>query len=202
MAGIDQREIVRCLRCRLNQFRTVSNFCRRCDFPLPPTPCSAPHISETVSEMAGATGDSARSVSECREQQHYLYSRRQMARSLPIGRKIRELRKGKKLTQHQMASKAGVPRTYISRIENARLLPGPLMLQRIADALHVAILELLPPRRIANGHLPSEADPFWTSLSSYFMQLRPRQMLLVLDRVRDMVAEKPIHSFTPALLAR
>ena len=101
-----------------------------------------------------------------------------------------------------MAIRAGVPRTYISRIENARLLPGPLMLQRIADALDVAILDLLPRRVNGNGDFSSSGDPFWTSLSSYFSQLRPREMLLVLDRVRDMVAESSIHSFSPAMLAR
>ncbi len=140
--------------------------------------------------------------SECKDQYNGLNSRSRTARDLPIGLKLRELRERRHETQQQMASKARVPRTYISRIENARLLPGPLMLRRIAEALEVAILDLLPRNGNGNGHCISAEDPFWTSLSSYFSQLRPREMSLVLDRVRVMVGEKSHHSFTPVMMAR
>lgn len=57
--------------------------------------------------------------------------------NLAIGRQLRAVRNQRHLTQRELARRARVPRTYISRIENDKLLPGPLMLQRIADALEV-----------------------------------------------------------------
>jgi len=124
------------------------------------------------------------------------HSRRKTARELTIGRKLRELRDQQHLTQQEMAAKAGVPRTYISRIENARLLPGPVMLRRIADALKVEILDLLPKRKGMAAGIPDE-DPFWTSLSGYFNQLHAQQMLLVLEHVRSMTTDSGSHSFLP-----
>jgi len=200
VAGIDPREVVRCRRCRLNQFRTRTNFCRRCDFPLPPTLPLELEISGPESEVQGADSSGILLPGDCNDSSEGHYTRSKTVRNLPIGHRILELRKWKELTQHQMACKAGVPRTYISRIENARLLPGPLMLERIAEALDVAILDILP--RNSNGLFPSESDSFWASLSSHFSQLSSRQMLLVLDRVRDMIAEKSHHSFLPAMMAR
>jgi transcriptional regulator with XRE-family HTH domain len=126
--------------------------------------------------------------------QSNLHSRTKTARELTIGRKLRELRDQRNLTQQDMATKAGVPRTYISRIENARLLPGPVMLRRIADALHVGILDLLPRHKL--GETPGSApamspteEMFWNTLSGYFVQLDPQQMTLVLDHVRGIVGE-------------
>ncbi len=111
------------------------------------------------------------------------------ARELTIGRKLRDLREQQHLTQQEMAGRAGVPRTYISRIENARLLPGPTMLQRIAGALGVSILALLPGNGNGNGSSDASGDPFWKTLAGYFRQLQPEQMAVVLSHVREAVSE-------------
>ncbi len=109
------------------------------------------------------------------------------ARELTIGRKLRDLREQQHLTQQEMAGRAGVPRTYISRIENARLLPGPTMLHRIADALGVPILDLLPGN--GNGSSDASDDPFWKTLAGYFRQLQPEEMAIVVSHVREAVSE-------------
>lgn len=198
LTGIPPREVVRCHRCLLVQFRTISDLCRRCDSPLPPPPRLDVGAGGGLSEVRErATGPIPLSA-ERNGQRDGLHSRSRTARELTIGRKLRELRDQRRLTQQQMASKAGVPRTYISRIENARLLPGPVMLRRIADALEVAILVLLP----RNGNSFSEEDPFWTSLTEYFSQLRPQQMSLVLNQVRSMIGENANHSIMPIMMAR
>jgi transcriptional regulator with XRE-family HTH domain len=143
-----------------------------------------------------------------------LPSRAKTARELTIGRKLRELRDQRHLTQQDMATKAGVPRTYISRIENARLLPGPVMLRRIADALEVGILDLLPqskngPASGVASSLPavglsSAEETYWTTLSGSFLQLRPDEKLTVLDHVRRLAGENSSHDFAamPAMMAR
>ena len=121
-------------------------------------------------------------------------------RELTIGRKLRELREQRHLTQHDMAARAGVPRTYISRIENARLLPGPLMLGRIASALDVAILELLPQSK--NGHgLPTEESAFWNELVEHFSQLGPEEVSRVMFLARTLAEQTVNHAFVPELVA-
>lgn len=125
-----------------------------------------------------------------------LHSRMKTARELTIGRKLRELRDQRNLTQQDMAAKAGVPRTYISRIENARLLPGPVMLRRIAEALQVEILDLLPHGSIGNGSPSPVEDAYWVAVGGAFAQLQPEQMEAVLEHVRAMVTQPIAQRFT------
>ena len=56
---------------------------------------------------------------------------------------MRSWRRLRGLTQKQLASAAHLPRTYISRIENGRILPGLGTLERVAVALHVNLPVLL-----------------------------------------------------------
>jgi len=132
-----------------------------------------------------------------------LQVRGKTARELTIGRKLRELREERHLTQQEMAGKAGVPRTYISRIENARLLPGPVMLARIADALAVAILDLLPQTRPCSAAPEFADENWWASFVSYFSQLRPSDMAYVVSHVRELTEEdKAPAPLMPAYAAR
>jgi DNA-binding XRE family transcriptional regulator len=63
---------------------------------------------------------------------------------------VRAWRQQRGLTQKQLAFAAHLPRTYISRIENGRILPGLSTLERVAGALHVGLAALLD-RRGRNG---------------------------------------------------
>lgn len=54
-----------------------------------------------------------------------------------VGHKIKELRQKKKLTQRQVARKAGISNTYLSDIETGRTNPSLKTLVKIADALDV-----------------------------------------------------------------
>ncbi len=67
---------------------------------------------------------------------------------------VRAWRQQRGLTQKQLAFAAHLPRTYISRIENGRILPGLSTLERVAGALHVGLAALLD-RRGCNGHGPN-----------------------------------------------
>jgi transcriptional regulator with XRE-family HTH domain len=202
LSGLRPREVVRCRQCLLVQFRTLSDLCRRCEHPLAPPPRPDLGVSGALSDVRGRASDHLRFSAEHQSLHEKLHSRTRTARELTIGRKLRELRDQRCLTQQQMAVKAGVPRTYISRIENARLLPGPVMLRRISEALEVGILDLLPSNRNGNGQSFGEEDPYWTSLTGYFTQLRPLEMSMVLDHVRTMIGENSSHSFVPAMMAK
>jgi DNA-binding XRE family transcriptional regulator len=54
-----------------------------------------------------------------------------------VGRKIKEMREAAKLTQMQLAEKAGLPQSHISRLENAEYSPTSLTIEKIAKALGV-----------------------------------------------------------------
>ena len=61
-----------------------------------------------------------------------------------VGKKIKELRKDAGLTQAQLAEKAGLPQSHISRLENAEHSATNLTLAKIAAALGVDVGKLDP----------------------------------------------------------
>lgn len=61
-----------------------------------------------------------------------------------VGRKIRSLREKANLTQTQLAEKAGLPQSHISRLENAEHSATHLTLEKIAQALGVTAGDIDP----------------------------------------------------------
>ena len=59
-----------------------------------------------------------------------------------LGRRIRELRKAKNLTQEDLAEKVGIGTPNISYFETGKFSPAVETLQKIAEALEVEIYEL------------------------------------------------------------
>ncbi len=60
-----------------------------------------------------------------------------------FGKKLREARLKKKLSQGDMAKILGVHRTYISGLERGRRNPSLLTVQKVAKALSISPKELL-----------------------------------------------------------
>lgn len=60
-----------------------------------------------------------------------------------VGKRISVLRKQKKISQEELAFRAHVDRTYISRIESAGANPSLRLLAKIARRLDVSVAELL-----------------------------------------------------------
>ena len=60
-----------------------------------------------------------------------------------FGARIREFRKARGLTQHQLAESAGIDRKTINRIENTRYSPTLTNVFAIAVALNVPAKKLL-----------------------------------------------------------
>lgn len=60
-----------------------------------------------------------------------------------FGKKLREVRLKKKLSQGDVAKILGVHRTYISGLERGRRNPSLLTVQKIAKALEVSVDELI-----------------------------------------------------------
>lgn len=61
-----------------------------------------------------------------------------------VARKIKELRKSRNLTQDELAEKAGLPQSHLSRLENAQHSASRQTIKKLAKALGVPISELDP----------------------------------------------------------
>ncbi len=62
---------------------------------------------------------------------------------MPTGAKIKEIRKGKGLTQKQLGDLCGIADANIRKYENGKQNPKMETLQKIADALGVPLLEFI-----------------------------------------------------------
>ncbi len=62
---------------------------------------------------------------------------------IQFGKKLREARLKKKLSQGDVAKILGVHRTYISGLERGRRNPSLLTVQKVAKALNISPKELL-----------------------------------------------------------
>jgi len=54
-----------------------------------------------------------------------------------IAKKIKTIRESKNISQEELAYRAGLYRTYIGHLENARYSPSAFVLYKIAEALQV-----------------------------------------------------------------
>lgn len=61
-----------------------------------------------------------------------------------FGNHLRELRLARKLTQEELADRAGMHFTYIGQIERGLRNPSLVNLEKIAQALKIKAGELLP----------------------------------------------------------
>lgn len=165
LAPVDSREVVRCDRCQLVQFRPNSNICRRCKISLDDEP--EPEIAQPM--------EIAEPVTMHRQ-------------GLQVALAIRNLRQRTGLSQRQLAMRMQVPRTYVSKIENEKATPTLSSLERLAKALEVPVTEL-----ILGGMAGREAelrelteDPFIAELIPFLGKLNGMQWQSVLSQMRDL----------------
>ena len=100
MASVEQREVLRCDHCDLVQFRRVTATCARCKRSLEvKAPEPAPLPLTLVPSVPVPEGH------------------------IQVATAVRDLRHVRNLSQRQLAARMGVPRTYISKIENGKAMP-------------------------------------------------------------------------------
>src|SRR5579872_2298303 len=166
LAPVDSREVVRCDDCHLVQFKTVNNLCRRCRASLDedePEPILMPAMPAVEVE------DTNRS-------------------DVQVAKAIRSLRLRSGLSQRQLALRMGVPRTYVSKIENEKATPTLSSLARLARALEVTVPDLLSGGERSRQDEISELmkDPFIAEMLPFVSQLNGMQMSSILTQVRDL----------------
>jgi len=167
LAPVDSREVVRCDRCLLVQFRTTNNLCRRCHASLDedePEIVSAPPPPQMMPSNGNGHGH------------------------LNLAASIRSLRLRNGLSQRQLATRMSVPRTYVSKIENEKATPTLSSLERLARALEVTVPELLSGGERSRQEEINELmkDQFIAELLPFVSQLNGMQMSSILTQVRDL----------------
>jgi transcriptional regulator with XRE-family HTH domain len=167
LAPVDSREVMRCDQCHLVQFKTANNLCRRCRTSLEedePEPIFTQLLPAAEPETSGRS-------------------------EVVVAIAIRSLRQRSGLSQRQLALRMGVPRTYVSKIENRKATPTLSSLARLAAALEVSVPDLLracgPSRQDEVNDLL--AEPFLAELVEFTSKLNAMQLSSVLAQVRDMV---------------
>lgn len=166
LASVEAREVLRCGHCSLVQFRTINALCRRCrkslemEEPEPAMPPVASVAPEPPEEEGG----------------------------LQVARAVRDARRGRNLSQRQLAGRMQVPRTYISKIENGKAMPTLSSLERLATALEVDMCNLLhDARNRAHDETSSVlSDPFLSEIAPLISKLDALQRSMFLNQVRDM----------------
>jgi transcriptional regulator with XRE-family HTH domain len=167
LAPVDSREVVRCDRCSLVQFRTINNLCRRC------------HLSLDEDEPEMAAPEPVPQVLPINGNGHG---------HLNLASSIRSLRLRNGLSQRQLAGRMSVPRTYVSKIENEKATPTLSSLERLARALEVTVPDLLTggERNRQEEIRELMEDQFTAEILPYVAQLNGMQMSSVLAQVRDL----------------
>jgi len=161
-----EREVLRCESCKLVQFRTSSDVCRRCKKSLLP---EQPKVEATIALVPEPAARSAEG-------------------GLQVASAVRDLRHVRNLSQRQLAARMGVPRTYISKIENGKAMPTLSSLDRLARALQVDISALLrdAPTRHQDETAVLMTDPFLAEIAKYSAHLNSTQKSIFLNHVREL----------------
>ena len=73
-----------------------------------------------------------------------------------LGKRLRELREAKNLTQGDIEKATGLTRPYISRVENGRSVPGIEILERWARAFGMPLYQLM-----YDGEKPPAPPKLW-----------------------------------------
>lgn len=168
--AVAEREVLRCESCKLVQFRTAAETCRRCKkslLPEQPKPkASIALVPETVSRSEDG--------------------------QIQVAAAVRDLRRVRSLSQRQLAARMNVPRTYISKIENGKAMPTLSSLDRLARALQVDISALLrdAPTRHRDETAVLTTDPFLAEIAKYAQHLDATQKSIFLNHVRELVQSR------------
>src|ERR1700677_3991737 len=167
LAPVDSREVVRCDKCLLVQFRTSNDLCRRWHASLDEDEPEVVPV-QLPPEVMPTNG----------------HGRGRWCLAASIRSML--LRNG--LSQRQLAARMSVPRTYVSKIENEKATPTLSSLERLARALEVTVPDLLQGGERNRQEEVRELmqDQFIAEILPFVNQLNGMQMSSILTQVRDL----------------
>lgn len=62
---------------------------------------------------------------------------------MDVGKRLKEIRKQRNLTQEQLAKMAGITRSYLSDVENSRKNPSIKTVELLASKLNMSLCEFI-----------------------------------------------------------
>ena len=101
-----------------------------------------------------------------------------------IGKNIVKLRKQSKISQDDLAYKAGIDRTYMGYIENAKYNVTVAKLQSIASALKVDVVDLFQPDEAERGNI-KQMNSSMDRLNELMPYIQEYQKLAVKHGIND-----------------
>jgi len=87
-----------------------------------------------------------------------------------LGKRIRQLREERKLSQEAIEKQTGLLRSYISRVENGYTAPSLETLERLAAALEVPLYQLFHE----DGEPPAHPKPTGPESTRRFLEKRSK----------------------------
>jgi transcriptional regulator with XRE-family HTH domain len=108
-----------------------------------------------------------------------------------IGKRLRDLRDERNLSQGEIEQRTGLLRCYISRVENGHTMPVIETLEKLAHALDVPLWQLFhdgdtkaSPLRLGNGDkirkASSKEQAFESEMQKRLVKMNPRDRKLFL----------------------
>ena len=161
------RDVIRCITCGMVQYRTRSGNCRRCLHLLPP---EVKFFIPPPPEPQELPGDDRQLFEK--------WPNRETVEN--IGKRIRQLRESRGITQSQLQARSRVSRSYLSRIESGQMTPSLGTLEKLSEALGVGLNRFFVPE--LNGEALLE-DPFIQGLRPFLRQLDWEQWQSILKRL-------------------
>jgi transcriptional regulator with XRE-family HTH domain len=126
---------------------------------------------------------------------------------MEIGKKLRELRQSKHLSQGDIEQKAAPLRCYTSRVENGSTIPTIETLEKYARAMQIPLYRFFTageavnaPKLPAANLFSAEGQPAWGFAAKHQPQLRPfakafkrtnyRRQKLLVDLAQEMARRR------------
>jgi transcriptional regulator with XRE-family HTH domain len=120
-----------------------------------------------------------------------------------IGKRLRQIREQKNLSQGDIERKTGLLRSYVSRIENGHAVPAIETLQKLAKGLEVPLYQLfydmeeppelptLPKRReaVLDGRGANRKERVWHRLQALLNRMDQGDANLLLSLAQKMVSK-------------
>ena len=150
-----ERAVARCGVCKLNQYVPTNGCCRRCAAPL--DQITKPEAGASTSELFASHKTDVLSLSLVSERNHRSMWTTALALVL-----LKERRR-RKLSQREVSQRAGLSRTYISRIETGRLGISFATLALCAKAFDLSVSEIVTR---AESMIASDKPDLRTSVST------------------------------------
>ena len=112
---------VRCVRCKLIQYRTKSGYCRRCSVELP-----VPAADAIVKRFF---------VADPNEPSRIVVDESPTEVVAKIGKRIADVRERRGLNQNELQNLCKVSRSYLSRIESGYMTPSLATIEKVSESL-------------------------------------------------------------------